>query len=101
MMRYLLCVLLMGTCLPAWSAGLVKNADFSAEAPGRPNVPADWTLPADGAWQLEAPAGSEVRPALFYALAAAQLPLLELTPLHLSLEDVFLRLTTAEAAGHG
>ncbi len=51
MMRYLLCVLLMGTCLPAWSAGLVKNADFSAEAPGRPNVPADWTLPADGAWQ--------------------------------------------------
>ena len=67
-----------------------------AQVPGVSAEPA-----ADGAWQLEAPAGSEVRPALFYALAAAQLPLLELTPLHLSLEDVFLRLTTAEAAGHG
>jgi len=54
---------------------------------------------ADGAWLLEAPAGAELRPALFYALAAAGLPLLELTPLRLSLEDVFLRLTTAEGGG--
>ena len=50
-MRYVLCVLLVSVGAAAWSAELVKNADFSAAMPGRPHVPADWTLPADGSWQ--------------------------------------------------
>jgi hypothetical protein len=50
-MRYVLGVLMISVCVMGWSADLVKNADFSVETPGRPNVPADWTLPADGPWQ--------------------------------------------------
>lgn len=40
----------------------------------------------------------DVRPDLFYRLAAARMPLLALVPLDLSLEDVFLRLVTTEGA---
>lgn len=43
----------------------------------------------------------DIRPDLFYRLAAARLPLLELTPVSLSLEDVFLRLITDEHAAGG
>jgi len=50
-MRKMLCLLLVGGCVLAWPADLIKNADFSAEAPGRPKAPADWTLPTDGSWQ--------------------------------------------------
>ncbi len=52
--------------------------------------------PTDGGLLLETDQQVDVRPDLFFALAAAGLPLLELTPVRLSLEDVFLRLTTHE-----
>lgn len=40
----------------------------------------------------------DIRPDLFYRLAEARLPLLQLTPVALSLEDVFLRLVTHETS---
>lgn len=57
--------------------------------------------PGTGHWLLEAEPHADLRPALFYRLAEARLPLLELTPVELSLEDVFLRLTTREADKEG
>lgn len=44
---------------------------------------------------------AEVRPELFYRLAEARLPLLQLTPVELTLEDIFLRLITDESTEKG
>lgn len=55
--------------------------------------------PEGGGFLLETAPDTDVRPHLFFALAAAGLPLLQLTPVELSLEDVFLRLTTTEEKG--
>lgn len=50
---------------------------------------------------VEAAPEADVRPALFFRLAEAGMPLLQLTPVAMSLEDVFLRLITREAAQEG
>ena len=42
--------------------------------------------------------GDGAREAIFWACAEARLPLLEMTPQHVSLEEAFLSLTTAETA---
>lgn len=68
MMRYVACVLLLAAGVAAWSADLVKNADFSAETPGHPGVPAEWTLPDDGSWQRVV--GTDGRAVLQYEAAA-------------------------------
>ncbi len=51
--------------------------------------------------QLESESGTDVREALFYALAEARCPILEETVSTLSLEDVFIELTAADAASAG
>lgn len=50
---------------------------------------------------IDSESSVDIRPDLFYRLAAARLPLLELTPVSLSLEDVFLRLITDEHTAGG
>jgi ABC-2 type transport system ATP-binding protein len=51
--------------------------------------------------EIDSASDMDICPELFYRLAAARLPLLELTPISLSLEDVFLRLITDEHAAGG
>lgn len=51
-----------------------------------------------GEFAIETAPGQDPRKALFYALAAADLPILTLRHADLSLEDVFLRVTTRESA---
>ncbi len=70
-----------------------------AAVPGVAQVTAEGGEPP--LFQVEAQPGEDVREALFFALARAELPLLELRPVEFSLEEVFLRLTTAEAAADG
>jgi len=52
-----------------------------------------------GAWDyiVESRPNLDVRKPLFVALARANMPILQLQPLNLSLEDIFLRLTTEES----
>ncbi len=54
-----------------------------------------------GAWDyiIESRPNLDVRKPLFVSLARANMPILQLQPLNLSLEDIFLRLTTDESAG--
>ncbi len=47
---------------------------------------------------LEAEEGKDIREAVFRALAAADRPILQMRPVDLSLEDIFLNLTTHEEA---
>ncbi|MCL6451242.1 MAG: ABC transporter ATP-binding protein [Acetobacteraceae bacterium] len=54
--------------------------------------------PEVSAFSLEAQPGFDLREPLFFALARAGLPILELRPVQLSLEEVFLQLTTEEPA---
>ena len=68
MMRCVACVLLFAAGVAAWSADLVRNADFAAEAPGHPGVPAEWTLPAGGSWQRVV--GADGKAVLQYEAAA-------------------------------
>jgi ABC-2 type transport system ATP-binding protein len=51
--------------------------------------------------EIDSASDMDIRPDLFYRLAGARLPLLELTPVALSLEDVFLRLITDEHTAGG
>lgn len=74
----------------------VRGEPAAAEAVLRAVPGALRVEPAGEGWLVETDPGADVRPELFFRLAAAGLPLLELTPLELSLEDVFLRLTTRE-----
>jgi ABC-2 type transport system ATP-binding protein len=53
---------------------------------------------SDGLFYVDAEAGSDVREGVFHAMAAAGAPILELRPVELSLEEVFLQLTTEEPA---
>ena len=46
---------------------------------------------------MTAPSGPAVREALFRACAARNLPLVELAPVNVSLEDAFLSITTRES----
>lgn len=48
--------------------------------------------------EIEVAQGAEIRRDLFFRLAEAQMPIMELRPVDLSLEEVFLRLTTEEPA---
>lgn len=55
------------------------------------------TAPAhDGRLLVETAPDVDVRPALFFRLAAEQMPILELTPVALTLEEIFLKLVTRE-----
>jgi ABC-2 type transport system ATP-binding protein len=56
--------------------------------------------PGAASFRVTAAAGSDVRADLAAACATAQLPLLELRAIDLSLEEVFLQLTTEEASPH-
>ncbi|MBI2874644.1 MAG: ATP-binding cassette domain-containing protein [Firmicutes bacterium] len=58
--------------------------------------PASGPVPQAGAYLLESYLGCDVREDLFFNLARAEMPLLELRPMDLSLEQVFLQLTTEE-----
>lgn len=53
----------------------------------------------NGLLLVESAPDVDVRPALFFRLAQAGMPLLQLTPVAMTLEDVFLRLVTRETAG--
>lgn len=56
-----------------------------------------------GAWDyiVESRPNLDIRKPLFVALARANMPILQLQPLNMSLEDIFLRLTTDEASSAG
>ncbi|HEX6970794.1 MAG TPA: ABC transporter ATP-binding protein, partial [Limnochordia bacterium] len=49
------------------------------------------------AFEIEAQEGADVRRDLFFSMAEGRWPIIELKPLDLSLEEVFLQLTTEEA----
>ena len=48
---------------------------------------------------IETDVSSDVREALFFAMAARSWPILEMKTIDMSLEDVFLKLTTEESLG--
>lgn len=83
---------------------LVKGSREQAEAVfGRMQAVSDWTcVPSEekGVLRVTVEAGKEtdVREAVFYALADAGLPILEMKTTNMSLEDVFLELTGSEAS---
>ena len=68
-------------------------------------APATAGAAANGAarvrYEIEAETGRDIRRELFFAMAALQAPILELRSVELSLEDVFLQLTTEEPADNG
>jgi ABC-2 type transport system ATP-binding protein len=70
---------------------LTQAAALAREIPGVVAA----TVEGETLW-IDSEEGTDIRPALFYRLAEARLPLLQLTPVELSLEDVFLRLITRE-----
>ena len=45
---------------------------------------------------LEAQTGADIREEVFYAMSGSSLPILQMRPIDMSLEDIFLNLTTME-----
>ncbi|HET7559488.1 MAG TPA: ABC transporter ATP-binding protein [Limnochordia bacterium] len=68
-------------------------------------VPLDGSFAGEAApihaFALQAAVGGDVRRALFFSMAAAGFPILQLERIEPDLEDVFMRVTTAEAVSPG
>ncbi|HEY8348145.1 MAG TPA: ABC transporter ATP-binding protein [Symbiobacteriaceae bacterium] len=89
------------------AARLQPSRRYRLEAAGDPEsvralvsaIPGVLRVQAEGRLLLvETTPETDVRPALFFRLAEARMPILQLTPVAMSLEDVFLRLITQETA---
>ena len=91
-------VRVLGVDEPGARGGAPGAASGAAPGGGAGESPAAGE--AAGIVRLELTArGQDVREAVFFALAEQRWPLLELRPLEMSLEDVFVQLVTEEPAG--
>ena len=63
--------------------------------PGIHKLRSEESAEGQAVFTIETEENTELRPALFYALSEARLPILELTPQSASLEDAFVSLVTA------
>lgn len=67
--------------------------------PGIRTLHAEQMFQGQAVFTIESEEGTELRPALFYALSEARLPIFELTPQSASLEDAFVSLVSAAEKG--
>lgn len=76
-------------------------AEALAALKGLPGVKSAAAAPDGRGLTVEADLGRDVREAVFNLAAARKWPMVELRPVSMSLEEVFLRLTTRETAADG